>query len=121
MTPLQTFLAGVKKRLENATPGPWHISARKGSGYEGSIRTSVPFSREIAFMQSNVGTTGGSQSDPDAQLIASAPTDLTTAIQIIEIQAKCLEECETDTYSGSVTEDLIRHCQADVDRLLEKK
>lgn len=53
------------------TKGPWVISAKTGSGYAGLIKSAEGI--EIAQMLSNRGSTGGSNCDPDASLVAAAP------------------------------------------------
>lgn len=112
MTPTQSLIAEVRARLEKASPGPWKISARQGSGYMASIRTSVPFSKEVAFVTSNCGTTGGSLCDPDAQLIAHAPTDLARLLEIVECYEAALRDIECNRASTGYAKHAARALQA---------
>ena len=115
-TLLQKFLGEVKARLEAATKGPWlwgdwtiHDSDRDAQRrgepywtlYEGTYANKNlargPIGRKVVEIDNIASGCGYDEadiaiSDADAALIASAPTDLTRALEIIRIQDEALED-----------------------------
>lgn len=120
MTPLQTFLAGVKTRLENATPGPWAANSKLEIWASSSQLNNAYVCIAKCSVHAPVN-----ESTANYELIASAPTDLTAAIQIIEIQAAALREVVLHYEQGKETGGHMyitaHEAQADVDRLLTIK
>lgn len=76
------YLDQIKKRLEAATPGPWHIGhvSQVGDGEE-SADIDGPNGEEIAHVFQRA----------DQSLIASAPTDIYKLIRIVEVQQEALK------------------------------
>ncbi len=85
---LTEFLSGIRGRLAAATPGPWRAVRNNGMG--------ETWFNIFAHNDDNVLAMIGDLADkikkcPNAALIASSPTDLALAVEVIEIQAKALE------------------------------
>lgn len=87
---LQDYISTVRARLEKATPGPWYVE-------EDQVRADLdPFNEHAdctvtvcEVYRINEKLDGGEYT---RELIANAPTDLSTILSIVEIQAKCIDE-----------------------------
>lgn len=83
MTPTKKLLQDVKKRLEKATPGPWHIGhVSQLSDDSESADIGAADGSEVAHVFPR-----GCQS-----FIANAPTDLAKLIEIVECLREGLEK-----------------------------
>lgn len=95
---VQDFIAQAKQRLEAATPGPW--TAAEGGAYGGKGFVIAPTVNPSGMDDVTEWFSCSSNSETAANnciFIAHAPTDLSLALQMLEIAAATLERVEQKT------------------------
>lgn len=103
MTPLTQFLAQVRERLAKATPGPWRAVRNNAMG-ETWFNIFTRGDEQVLAM---IGDCADKvKEDPNATLIAHAPTDISKALALIEVMREALEQsciCGEFSYINGVT------------------
>ena len=86
MNQLKTYLQNVQARLENATEGPWKSLEYNAScdiqDSNGNVLIHIPYDDDLFPIK---------EDEANGQLIANCPTDLSTLLQIVRLQAEALE------------------------------
>ena len=113
---LSTWLSGVRDRLERSTPETRDTAAHK------SLIKYDEAEREGRNMIERHFS--GFCNGWDAALIASSPTDLALAVEVIEIQAKVLSVISSYDYSGNARSDawtgMAKEAKIKIDALLKE-
>lgn len=97
------LMSEVRKRLEDATPGPW-VPGYPNAGLVHDINAVCTIRKEI--LAENILAIG------DRELIANAPTDLRRLLEIVELQQKALEFIGCHGFRGNREECACTRCKA---------
>lgn len=113
---LTEFLTGIKGRVAAATPGPWQIKPGEYVSFLGEqffqvLNTHPDKDGDLTLVSAN------RTSLENAALIASSPTDLALAVEIIEVMREALIgiASETRTPYGALADETL----AKIDELLK--
>lgn len=102
-----TWLKDIQRRLEAATPGPWHRGSESDHGW---------------FLSCKGGSLGdifGEKLD-NSELIAHAPTDITKLIRVVEIYERALIAYSHDAiFYGNSTDDRAQKALTEAEKIGE--
>lgn len=83
---LEAYLAEIRKRLADATPGKWEVRYRELDNHE----QAKVWAENYGWLITK-GELPRAYHEPSMELIASAPADLARLVKIIEVQWQALE------------------------------
>ncbi len=126
---LTEFLTGIRGRLAAATPGPWYLVdslTDEESGVPGGTIAKVVAHQMLddeEHCKTFIICEPDTCKDSDAALIASSPTDLALAVEVISVQSQAIKDA-LYVFAGSCaiegqTDEELDKREASIMRLLE--
>lgn len=125
MKDLTEYLRGVKDRLAKATPGPWAFGYKRGDKRTDGTDWGADglWGEGKLILGSGPGWDSSYQepSKPNAELIASAPSDLATLTEICETLMGVVDKFSSARFSHGDAMEIARQAKVRVSEILEGK